>query len=187
MKCVWVGIYAVVVRIEHAPTRWLPSQPCGQYLCHVLQWRVPLDMSDTESHDQRPTPPCEPRAPVRQESPGIPVSSREQARLADLQRCIDSMRKVAGDMDARLADLECSVGRIHAAFGQMSGLHEMVTGRATRGGGGQGGYHTDRGNGGRRDLYNRQDGGPQQGGREHVSPPFGNGGGFGGRGRARRQ
>ena len=139
-------------------------------------------MSDTEPRDQRPTPPSEPRVPVRQESPGIPVSDREQARLADLQRCIDSMRKVAGDLEARVVDLECSMGRIGAAFGQMAGLHEMVTGGSSRGRGG--GYHTDRGNGGRRDFYNRQD--PPQNRGEHVQPPFGNGGGFGGRGRARR-
>ncbi len=142
-------------------------------------------MSDTENSDPRPTAPSEPRVPARHErekSPGTGPSAREQARLADLQRCIDSMRKVAGDLEARVVDLECSMGRIGAAFGQMSGLHEMVTGGSSRGRGG--GYHTDRGNGGRRDFYNRQD--PPQNRGEHVPPPFGNGGGFGGRGRARR-
>lgn len=150
---------------------------------YVLVSVVPpcTTMSDTESRDQHPTPPGEPRVvvAVRQGSPGIPVSAREQARLADLQRCIDSMRKVAGDLEARVVDLECSVGRIKSAFGHMSGLHDVVIGGASRGRGG--GYQTDRGNEGRRDFYNRQD--PP---RERVSPPFGNGGGFGGRGRARR-
>ena len=96
------------------------------------------------------------------------------------------MRKGLGDLDARVADLECAVGRIGSAFGQMSGLHDTVAGGASRGRGIAGGYHAERVGGGnnRRDFYNRQD--PPRGG-EHAPPPFGNGGSFGGRGRARRQ
>ena len=147
-------------------------------------------MSDTENREQQrasrhATPSDEsghgPRCPVRSEprEPAEPVSAREQARLADLQRCIDSMRKVAGDLDARVVDLECSIGRIRSAFGQMSGLHDVVMGGASRGRGG--GYVDRGGGGGRRDFYNRQD--PPRG--EHAQPPFSNGGPFNGRGRGR--
>ena len=148
-------------------------------------------MSDTEARDQRPTAPSEPRVPVRQEQahPGQRGGSHdtarrdsEQARLADLQRCIDSMRRVAGDLEARVADLECSMGRVGSAFGQMAGLHEMVVAGASRGRGA--GYHTDRGGGGRRDFYNRQDPPHHRG--DHAPPPFAERGEGGGRGRARR-
>ena len=142
-------------------------------------------MSDTESRDQRSTPPSEPRPPARQEAYDSPVSAREQARLADLQRCIESMKKVAGVLEARVTDLECSVGRIGSAFGQMAGLHDIVVGGSSRGRGG--GYQTDRGGGGgRRDFYNRHDPPHNHRESEHAPPPFGGGGGFGGRGRARR-
>ena len=145
-------------------------------------------MSDTETREQRPrhsTPPLETvinRTFTRESSEPL-VSSREQARLADLQRCIDSMRKTVGDLDARVVDLECSVGRIGSAFGQMAGLHETVLGGASRSRGG--GYNADRGRGGGRDHYNRAD--PPRHGGDHISPPFGNGGHFAGRGRGRRQ
>ena len=151
-------------------------------------------MSDTETREpqrasRHATPPDEPahgpRGPARSEprETAEPVSAREQARLADLQRCIDQMRKVAGDLETRVVDLECSVGRIGSAFGQMAGLHEVVTGGASRGPGRGGGY-VDRGGGGggRRDFYNRQD--PPRG--EHAQSPFSNGGPFNGRGRGRR-
>jgi hypothetical protein len=153
-------------------------------------------MSDTESREQQrasrhATPPDEPgngprcahAARSEPRSPAEPVSAREQARLADLQRCIDSMRKVAGDLDARVADLECSVGRIGSAFGQMAGLHDVVMGGASRG---RSGGYVDRGGGGvgRRDFYNRQD--PPRGDHRDAQPPFSNGGAFNGRGRGRR-
>jgi hypothetical protein len=146
-------------------------------------------MSDTETREQRPrhsTPPGEPvcHRPFVRESSEPLAASREQARLADLQRCIDSMRKTVGDLDARVVDLECSVSRIGAAFGQMAGLHEMVQGGASRNRGGGGYNNADRGRGGR-DHYNRAE--PPRNGGEHVSPPFGNGGHFAGRGRGRRQ
>ena len=144
-------------------------------------------MSDTEPREQRPrhsTPPLE--APVNnraftRESSEPLMSSREQARLADLQRCIDSMRKVAGDLEARVVDLECSVGRIGSAFGQMAGLHETVMGGASRSRGCGGYNNADRGRGGGRDHYNRAD--PPRNCGEHAPPPFGNGGHFAGRGR----
>jgi hypothetical protein len=146
-------------------------------------------MSDTEPREQRArhsTPPGEPAVhrPFVRESSEPLASSREQTRLADLQRCIDAMRKVASDLDARVSDLECSVGRIGAAFGQMAGLHEMVQGGTSRSRYGGGFNNADRGRGGR-DHYNRAD--PPRNGGDHVPPPFGNGGYFAGRGRGRRQ
>jgi hypothetical protein len=143
-------------------------------------------MSDTEPREQRSRTPISdppahrPFARSERESSEPLVSAREQARLADLQRCIDSMRKVAGDLEARVVDLECSVGRIGSAFGQMAGLHDMVIGGVSRGR--NGGGYVERPPGARRDFYNRQD--PPRG--EHVPPPFGNGGNFNGRGRGRR-
>jgi hypothetical protein len=151
-------------------------------------------MSDTEPREQCPrhtTPPSiestNHRCLSRQDRDAS-ESLREQARIVDLQRCIDSMRKANSDLEARVVDLECSVGRIGSAFGQLSGLHDVVTGGASRG---RGGNFSDRGSGGngRRDFYNRSD--PPRGGGEHGvhQPPFGNcpGGNFGGgRGWGRR-
>jgi len=145
-----------------------------QYLCSALSLLRAL-MSDIEHREQRAghsTPPTEAGA------------GREQLRLADMQRCIESMRKIAGDLEARVADLECSVGRIGAAFGQMAGLHEVVSGGASRSRGGGGYSNADRGRGGR-DHYNRAD--PTRIGGDYAPPPFGNGGHFAGRGRGRRQ
>ncbi len=102
-------------------------------------------------------------------------------RLADIQRSIDSMRRTAGALEARIVDLECSVGRIHSAFGQMADLHGLVVGASSRSAaghaerGGRGGMGARRG----RDDYNRA--GPRNG--EHTPPgQFGNSFG-GGRGR----
>ena len=113
-------------------------------------------MSDTETR----------RRPERESSE--PVVS---AQYVEMQRCIESMRKVAGDLDARVADLESSVGRIGSAFGQMAGLHGLVVGGASR----------VRPGGAQRDVYNRQD--PPRG--DHVPSAFGYGGDFHGRGRGR--
>lgn len=154
-------------------------------------------MSDTEAREQCPrhtTPPSGESAVHRvfvrseRESSESTLSLRDQARMVDLQRCIDSMRKANSDLEARVVDLECSVGRIGSAFGQMAGLHDVVAGGASRG---RGGNYVDRGSGGngRRDFYNRSDP-PRGGGEQGVHPPpFGNGqgGNFGGgRGRGRR-
>ena len=141
-------------------------------------------MSDTESreqHSRHSTPPAEPHArrpPARPEreqvDPGV------SSRLADLQRCIDMMHKTNAELETRVVDLECSVSRIGSAFGQMAGLHSFVTGGVSRG---RGVGYAERGSGGQRDFYNRQD--PPRG--EHAPPSFGNGGPFNGRGRGGRK
>ena len=138
-------------------------------------------MSDAESREQ-PRGETTPRHIIarseREHSEPAAGASREQARIADMQRCIDSMRRTAGDLEARVADLECSVGRIGSAFGQMAGLHDVVNGGASRPS--RNGGFSERG--GRRDFSSRSE--PFRGG--HGPPSFGNGGDFGGRGRGRR-
>ena len=150
------------------------------YVPRVLMCRF---MSDVESREQHSTPRDEstPRRAIarseRESSESTAGASREQARLADIQRCIDQMRRTAGELEARVVDLECSVGRIGSAFGQMAGLHDVVMGGASRS---RNGGFAERG--GRRDFSSRPD--PPRGG--HGPPSFGNGGDFGGRGRGRR-
>jgi hypothetical protein len=137
-------------------------------------------MSDAESREQNSTPRDEstPRRVIaRSEREPSEPALREQARLADMQRCIDTMRRTTGDLEARLVDLECSVGRIGSAFEQMAALHSVVMGGASRG---RGGGYVERG--GRRDFSSRPE--PPRNG--HGPPSFGGGGDFGGRGRGRR-
>jgi hypothetical protein len=121
----------------------------------------PLDMHPL-SGASTPQPGSSPRVVIPRQPPQPPSRARarpsEESLLTrlealslgfnDLRQTHNKLHQDQADLQARLADLECTSGRVDAAFGHLSSLHSIVQGRDTgnfRGRAGQGRAGLDRG------------------------------------------
>lgn len=115
------------------------------------------DPLEALSEASTPQPVSSPRATVPRQQPQPPSRARSRPneegllpRLEALSLAFNDMRQVhnklfqdQADLQARVADLECTAGRVDSAFGHLSSLHAVVQGRDLgnfRRGGARGGY-----------------------------------------------
>ena len=95
-----------------------------------------LSGASTSSPTASPRTRPQPQPPAR--ARGRPNDDALATRLEALTLAFNDLRQAHNklcqdqmDLQARMVDLECTAGRVDAAFGQLSSLHSVVQGRDT--------------------------------------------------------